>query len=188
MKIKKNIVCMLAYIYMTIPIIIFLITWLKAYIGFPMAVILLFGLFTIYKNEYKGQDTYFKFPIKHLVIILILLFVWIVLSGAGKLFYETWDWHWRNAIFRDLINYKWPVIYEESQTALVYYIMQWIVPAIVGKIGGWSIGNFALMIWNLIGVVLVYFLLIHICKKKDVPIFYAISKIFFVFGCLNKVC
>ncbi len=186
-NIKKKYFIVAAYLYMVIPVMIFMLTWLKLYVGIPMAVTLAGGLFFIYKNEYKDSLDTIVLPVKDIVIITFLLFLWVVLSGSGKLFYETEDWQVRNAVFRDLINFKWPVVYEQKGTALAYYLLQWIVPAGFGKILGWRMGNIALLFWNFAGVLIVYMLLVLLCKNGKKTGLYTIMLIFIFFGGLNQV-
>ena len=55
-NIKKKYFIVAAYLYMVIPVMIFMLTWLKLYVGIPMAVTLAGGLFFIYKNEKCSRD------------------------------------------------------------------------------------------------------------------------------------
>ncbi len=185
-KIKKKYLFVTAYLYMMLPVIIFMVTWLRFYIGIPMAAVLAAGWVFIYKYDYKNNQETMELPTKQICIIVLLLFVWVVLSGSGKLFYETGDWQGRNAVFRDLINFKWPVVYEQKETALVYYLLQWIVPAGFGKVFGWQIGNTALLIWNFIGILTAYMLLVQLCRNYKKAGLYTILMIFVFFGGLNQ--
>ncbi len=84
---------------MLFPVMIFMLTWLKIYVGIPMAAIMAVGWFYIYRHDYKNNSDVIQLPLKHICIIACILFVWVALTGLGKLFYETQDWHARNAIF-----------------------------------------------------------------------------------------
>lgn len=186
-QLKKKYFFVMAYLYMMLPVMIFMLTWLKIYVGIPMAAIMAVGWVYIYRHDYKNYSEVIQLPLKHICIIALLLFLWVILSGSGKLFYETADWHARNAIFRDLIDFPWPVVYEQKGTALVYYLLQWIVPAGFGKLFGWQAGNIALLVWNFIGVLLAYMLLVHLCKNSKKAALYTIMLIFIFFGGLNQV-
>jgi len=159
-----------------------MVTWLKFYIGVSMAAVFAAGWIYIYKHDYKNNQDRVAFPAKHLYIAALLLLVWLILAGSGKLFYESWDWNFRNAVFRDLIERKWPVVYEEKETALVYYLLQWIVPAAFGKIAGWHMGNIALLLWNYIGILTSYLLLVLICKNSKKAGLYTVLVIFIFWG------
>ena len=49
-----------------------------------------------------------------MVFSFLILFTWVMFSGVGGFGYQNWDFHGRNAIFRDLINHSWPVRYDYS--------------------------------------------------------------------------
>lgn len=156
-----------AYLYMVIPIVIFFIGWLKPYLGIGCSVILLYGLHHFIKKRYR-EDEYFYIESKSLLIIIFAIVAWVFLSGMGGYFYQRGDWHWRNATFRDLINYSWPVIYPETGNAMVYYYAFWMVPALVGKIMGWGAANFALYVWTCTGI-LISMLLMCKALKANTP-------------------
>lgn len=155
-----------AYLYMVIPIVIFFLTWLRWYVGIPATVILCSGLYIIAKGIKAGNSSILVIPTIPFFIGLVFLFLWVAYSGLGGLFFQTGDIHWRNAVFRDLIDYPWPVIYPETQNALCYYLVFWLVPALVGKVGGWAAANIALLIWGFIGIVLIYCLILKLVRPK----------------------
>ena len=61
------------------------------------------------------------------------MLLWGYLGGQTGFFYQNSDWGYRNAIYRDLITNSWPVYYPQKDTALVYYIGHWLVPAALTK-------------------------------------------------------
>jgi len=64
----------------------------------------------------------------------------------------------RNAMFRDIVTYEWPVIYQKNG-AVVYYTDYWLVPALIGKIAGYTIGQVTLLLWGALGLTLTALLL-----------------------------
>jgi hypothetical protein len=82
-----------------------------------------------------------------------------------------YDTPWRNAVYYDLIYQAWPVIYDYSGSALVYYLTYWLVPAGVCSLLGLSkhSANIVLFIWTFIGLRLFVSLLcsyVHVKKKQ----------------------
>lgn len=140
-----------AYLYMVIPIVIFFIGWLKVWLGIGLSGILLYGLYFLITRRYQEEE-YFYIEIKGILLLSAVVAVWIFMTGIGGYFYQRWDWHTRNAILRDLIDYSWPVIYPETGNALVYYYVFWMVPALVGKALGWAAANLTLYIWSVVGI------------------------------------
>jgi hypothetical protein len=120
------------------------------------------------KFESKNKISTWQPNRQWIFLSVVVLGVWIWLSGIGGYAFQNWDHHWRNAVFRDLITYKWPVVYpsdvtinsdSSSVTMLTYYIGFWLPAAFVGKIVGWETANAILFLWSWIGIILVGFLL-----------------------------
>ena len=160
-KIKN--VYVLSLVVISLPIFIFFITWLKIYIGIIATVVLFFGLKSIYKEF--NDDEAMELPLLAVIISFVLIGLWIAYSGIGGYFFQTGDNHWRNAILRDLITFSWPVKYSDNDTALVYYLMYWLIPAAIGKVAGWQIANFALYLYTFIVVFIIF---LQIAKYLDV--------------------
>lgn len=186
-NIKFKNIAISAYIYIILPIVIFFLTWLRWYIGMPMAIMLVFGLIVLLKKDYLNNTTEISLPIKHLIGIGAVILIWNWLSGQGGFFFQTGDNHWRNAIFRDLINFQWPVIYPETGNGLVYYLMHWIVPALFGKLLGWTGGNIALLIWTYLGIMIAYLLIIYITKATSIGKMWLVCVVFIFWSGLNVI-
>lgn len=187
MSIKFKNIAISAYVYITLPIIIFFLTWLRWYIGISMTVILVFGLIVLLKKDYLNNKVEISLPIKHLIGISLVILIWTWLSGQGGFFYQTNDQHWRNAIFRDLINFEWPVIYPDTGNALVYYLMHWIVPALFGKLFGWTGGNIALLIWTYAGLMITYLLIVYVTKGRAIKQIWIAAIVFITWSGLNNI-
>lgn len=99
--------------------------------------------------------------------ILILLFLSITGHG-GFIAAAGIDIPWRNAMYYDIIRYPWPVIYDYSDSALVYYITYWLVPAGISKLFGLNEfgSNIVLFIWTYIGLLIFIDLLCDVLKAK----------------------
>lgn len=191
-KLKK-----FSYLYLILPIIIFVLGWTKSIVSIPVAILLII-VFIILSNQLaniQSKDEVIISNKKSLVLFLFIIILCIT-AGHGGLFYQSSDWDARNAIFRDLINYKWPVYYEQNNCALTYYIGQWMVPSLVGKVINliinciyqivpniprgillnnlqnisFQLANIALLFWNALGVFLACLWVIKILninEKKD---------------------
>lgn len=179
-------------IYITLPVIIFLLGWIKPQISIIASALLLVSMYMILKQKSSSEQS-IKVPFKILAILCMIVLIWCFLSGQGGYYYQSPDYNCRNAIFRDLINFKWPVIYKYNDTALVYYIGYWMPAALVGKIAlwfsnsgliAWKIGNFAMFLWTFCGIMLVFFLLIVTVNANTRKKMVASSLLFIFFsGC-----
>ena len=179
-------------IYITLPVIIFLLGWIKPQFSIIATMLLLFSTYIIIKQK-KNPEKSVTLSFKMLAVLCLIALVWCLFAGQGGYYYQSDDYGCRNAIFRDLINFKWPVIYKYNDTALVYYIGYWMPAAFVGKIAflvsgsasvAWAVGNFALLIWSTCGVLLVFLLLITTVKANTRKKMLATSFLFIFFsGC-----
>ena len=173
--------------YLVLPICIFFLTWLKWYIGILSTAVLLTGYISLLKKTYKNNKDVIKISVVHFILIAVFLALWVWTTGIGNFFVSSYDHPWRIAIFRDLIDYSWPVIYPETGNALVYYFCYWLVPALIGKLCGWTAGNIALLIWTYLGLLLVFMMLSYICKIKSAGGAWIIALLLFGWSGLNIV-
>lgn len=174
----------ISVIYIALPIFIFLAGWLRLLIAVPVCVIFLASLFLMIRNQPEPVKWYISkaqwFAVAASVIILAL---WVFLSGIGGFSFQNIDYHDRNAIFRDLIDRSWPVIYNFSPDArsamqglitlpeqgmLSYYIAFWLPSALVGKVFGWYAGNAFLYIWALTGVLLIVYYIFRTLRRVSI--------------------
>ncbi len=182
-----------ALVLLAVPSMIFFLTWLKLFIGIPCAVLLVLALFLASKCE----DREIKISRRTLLAVALFVLVWLFLSGQGGFFTQKKDYEYRNVIFRDLINFAWPVRYKNgNDESLVYYIGYWLLPALVGKAGvalggfkvGWLAARIAIFIWSFV-LVYVTFLLVMFRvgngRKKAVYIAFAI---FALFSGMDSLC
>ena len=150
--------------YLILPFVIFCLLFLKIEIGLPIVIILCWFVWRIWKPNPNSSNG-ISISKSDLIIGLTVIGIWVLLSGIGGFAFQNSDHHIRNAIFRDLINYNWPVYYPQASSfssssyALIYYIGYWLPAALIGKLFGWQAANIGLFIWTWIGVFLAAFLL-----------------------------
>ena len=187
--IKFKYLAIVAYLYMVVPILIFFVSWLRWYVGFPMAIILSYGLYYLLKNNYIQNKETISFSRMTIIICAIILFAFLFFTGQGGFFFQYSDNHTRNAIFRDLVNFQWPVIYPKTGNALVYYLMHWIVPALFGKVFNHSflIARIALLIWTYVGLILAILLICFFLKIKTSKQIGIVIAIFIAWGGVNII-
>jgi len=165
-KIKKA-----AYSYMALPVMCFLLFYMNSWIGCFLFIVCCTAFIMLFRRSDCGDD---KIQIhgKYIFVLALTAVVWTYLGGQGNLYYQSDDWHFRNAIYRDLLYRDWPVTYPEFHKAMVYYIGHWLPPAVLAKGIGifdpfiydtecmFRIGNVLLWIWTAIGIFIVECLLV----------------------------
>lgn len=142
-SIRKKTLLFSSFAYIYIPVIIFLLGFLKLYIA--AAVILALGFVGVrvikhinsLEKENKDDDRIKLNPIFFVFALLFLLFIGYM-AGWGRWAKQSYDWNKHNAVLSDLIEKEWPVYYEneDEKSMLTYYIGQYMVPALGGKIAG----------------------------------------------------
>ncbi len=151
--------------FLALPVCLFYIGWLKWYLALAACGVLVAGLRVCIKEDAVDRD-YLEIPAGAAVAVIMLCALWVWAGGVGGWVWQRADWNARNAVFHDLINYRWPVVFEDG-AGLTYYLCYWMIPALVGKIAGWTVGNIVLYIWTVIGVVIIALLLISLFRDAD---------------------
>lgn len=187
----------ISYLILAIPIAMLLMFWFKWFVSIPAIACLVTALvLAIKKVKYKKLEEYKSiFNIKRIIILLVFIFGLNILSGAGGLFYQNWDYRGRNAILHDLIDYDWPVKYDYTEQEyeankigadkgfLSYYFAYWLPAAAIGKVMGFKIANLFLLLWQTVSTVLFFYLLCRKLNKVKLKYFL----VFICFGGLDII-
>ena len=182
----------IVYFFLALPVIIFMLTWIRPLIGIPAAMLVCFALFF----AINGIDQVSKivFSQKTILIAIGIAFIWCFLAGQGGFWYQSEDHAWRNAVFRDLIYHPWPVVFAEQDVLLNYYIGYWLVPAIIGKFfllitqnysAAWLIARIALLLWSTMSITLCFLLLAGVLKCNSKKRFISAILLFIFFSGLD---
>lgn len=152
--------------YLLAPLVIFLTTWVRWEVGFGAALCL--GLVGHSLASEAGTGPRLAVPAKLGVGAFSVVLTW--LSGAGDIGYQAGDWWKHNAVFSDLVSRPWPVVYDAGgPVGLDYYLAHYLPAASVGKLGGFWLGNMAMVAWTAAGLVLVGSWLVVLVRRAWVP-------------------
>ncbi|MDR3599034.1 MAG: hypothetical protein P4L49_00875 [Desulfosporosinus sp.] len=172
----------LSFLYLALPTMMFLFGWLKPLYAIILVICLSLSVFSAIQDfESVGLFRDYRHFMSEagapaLVAVLIVL-LWVGFSGIGGFSFQNSDFLLRNAVFHDLISYRWPVIYSYlnqggfppysgHEGALVYYLSYWLPAALVGKVFGWQVANLALYLWTAVGVLLTLYLFFRHERKS----------------------
>lgn len=155
--------------YMYLPMMIFLWGWTRAAVSVPVTVLTFAALYYCFKRITQNETEEFFFSKWELLLFFALAFGFFIFGGGGDLFYQDFDWNKHHAILYDLVRFKWPVVYQKD-VLLTYYLGQYIVPALIGKICGQSnvAALWAMTAWNALGLTIAYVLVCQYLKVKSV--------------------
>lgn len=181
------------YIYLALPVIIFLLTWIRPLVGVPATLLVSFALFLAIRKKY---DFSIKLSKKTALITIGIALAWCFLGGQGGFWYQSEDHILRNAIFRDLIYHPWPVVFEKHDVLLNYYIGYWLLPALFGKIAliithnntvVWFVARIALLLWSTASISICFLLLYQVVHCKSEKHFIIVILFFIIFSGLDIV-
>ena len=185
--------------FLVLPVIVFLTGYLRWYVGIPLTIcMILFSVITIYectkpaggKTLLESNIKGIKIPLGYLIGFAVFAVFLAYFSGVGEFIYSLQDHAIRRATLTDLVNYKWPVIYDYStqtnpdvikeigktsgKTALMYYFTYWMPAALAGKLFGRTAADVFLMLWTAIGIFLTLLGMAKLNGRACVtqPIFY----------------
>jgi len=135
---------------LALPLFIFFAFWLKTPIaiiavtalayGLSQAVILVQPLFAPARDLSPAMR-------RTRGAAMLLVFFWVLLSGAGGFSSQSLDYGMHNGRLKDLIDYYWPVVYPGNKP-LVYYIGYYLPVAWIGKVIGVGLANRLMLFWT----------------------------------------
>lgn len=197
--IKERYIYILSYLYLFSSIIVFLLGNIKYYISIPLTILLSIALLKAIKNAPKMKVSLLSDK-KKVLFVLVIIGVWVIISGVGGFVWQNrWDHKFRNAVFREMVYSKWPVV--NGDNALCYYLGFWMVPAVVGKMFGLLAGYIFQTLWAMLGTVLAFGMICQYLKSfkvrnlfifilfsgLDVILFFIFSKIPFTSTLLEVI-
>lgn len=201
MKITYNKLKKVAFAALALPSIIFVLGFLRWYIGIPIALLITTAYIFALRNTKTEmasdkEEKSITVPIWSILAIFGISIAWCYFGGLGNLWYQSDDWSARNAIFRDLISHDWPVIYASKNSALVYYIGFWLPPALIGK-GVFSVfgnlnaaffvGNIFLWLWSAFCIVIAFLLTALFINANNKKRLFIAMSVFVLFSGLDIV-
>lgn len=171
------------------PIIVFFAFWINLLVAVLSSVMLIIA--SVFALRIKDNNCIITIKVSNLILVFFVAFIWCWLGGIGGLFYQYYDHDWRNAIFHDLINKSWPLVYNTTQKYLCYYITSWLIPSLFGKFSillgasqeaAWYFANIVLLIYCAFVVTLVFLCIFKHLNVIDIKQIGLVSLIFIFFS------
>ncbi|MBO4242088.1 MAG: hypothetical protein J5883_02280, partial [Clostridiales bacterium] len=183
-----------AILYLMIPVMIFILGWIRTVIAVPAVLLLGAAVFLSIKDLMKDpegkeitSDTSFRITPVFLAAVIVFSVVIAYFSNIGEFVWGTTDHAFRKAILTDLVDYRWPVIYDLSAQSVPeinsmlpdenvffsYYLSFWMIPALAGKALGFTFANILLFIWSVIGIVMILLGMAMVIKRQSYAILFS---------------
>ena len=153
-------------LYLLIPSVLFLLTWIYLWIGIPCVIFIVFYTWrTLQKTTISTPETFISLP-----TFLLCLGISITLNyvlGIGEFRPQTYDFQANNFKYYDLITHKLPIYYPEQKTYLCYYTGYYLPSALLAKVLGIETCRYFSFVWSVFGMSLV-FLWISTFTRKNI--------------------
>ena len=162
MCIHRKYIYLSTFVYLMVPLCLFLLSWLHVYYGAFCAAVLLFCMCKVFRSIQKTAAASSLCIGRYHIFYLLLILLFLLSTGHGGFIGANGvDTPWRDAIYHDLVTYPWPVIYRYSDTMLAYYLAYWLPAAGISWLCGLGIwgSHVILFIWTYLGLGLIFLLL-----------------------------
>ncbi len=150
----------LALVYLALPTIVFLAGWIVMPLG-PLAALALCVVVAALLWPMRGR--WMPGPGPLLLPVVVIALLWTVMGGVGHFVFANPDWVVRDAVLRDLVVDRWPVVYrlDGIDTLLRAPIGYFLPAAVIGKLMGPKAAEHALLAWTAAGVALVFAMMLR---------------------------
>ena len=133
MIIRSKTLAIINLIYGYLPCIVFLFGWCNLFVSIPTSIVILVVMVLFVKQMDNVDSVKVEVPI--IILTLVVSSAFCLIIGYGGLFANFYDYLKHSAVIQDLVSYDWPVIYTQNEPAmLTYYLGQYIIPSLIGKI------------------------------------------------------
>ncbi|WP_028102001.1 hypothetical protein [Pseudoduganella violaceinigra] len=149
----------LAAAYLLLPLLVFVLGWLRWPYALPMSLALLPALYGAWQRRQRGAALLAR---RECLAVAALTIGWVSLSGLTPGFFLNPDWLTRMSVLRDLVVGSWPVGYSlpDGELILRCPLGYYMVPALVGKLSSLDGARIALWCWTALGTSLFLALLL----------------------------
>ncbi len=176
------------YIYIYLGIAVFFLGWVRAIFAIPALLLLGSCLWrhwgTLREREERRRESLVIHWGTLAAAGVFCIFLCLV-AGQGAFFVQAGDWEKHNFVLNDLVVSRWPVCYhnDDSDAMLTYYIAQYLVPALFGKVfSSFRAAEVALLVCNVVGILGVLLLVFRVVRADTGKKRVVSALIFALFG------
>jgi hypothetical protein len=163
-------------LYLLIPSVLFLLTWVHIWIGVPCVLYIFFYVWKTCQSTFE-ENAEIRISSSLLWICLGLSVLINFLLGIGEFRPQTYDFQANNYKYYDLITHDLPVYYAQQKTYLCYYTGYYLPTALLAKVFGIESARYFSFIWSVLGLWIVLLWIVSFQRKK--PFFLILFVILF---------
>jgi hypothetical protein len=165
---------LLSVIWFALGIVVFLLGWCNWYCSIPITFMIVWVIWKMWFSEDTKEIV--QISKRKVFFAFVIIVVLMTICGIGGYIVQPNDDFGRNAIFKDIVNYSWPVYDYGENHYQCYYLAFWLVPALFGKLfNSIDVGFFMQLLWISLGGLLLF---IQICRYMGKS---RLSYLFFVY-------
>lgn len=144
-----------AIAYLVLPLPIFLLGWFELWVAVPLVACLAYALRPLADFGRRASDH----PVSRVQLLVAIGVgcVWTFYGGTAHWVFANPDWHVRDAVLHDLVEFKWPVGYglpADPVTLLRAPLAYYLPAALTGKLLGLQAAHIGMAAWTALGAVL----------------------------------
>ncbi len=147
----------ISYSYFILPVVFFLIGFVKLWIALPLVLGIFFFLVTADElksiRKLKINDLQEQIPV--ILIAGIFAYFWCAFSGIGGFGLQNDDYINNNRTLKDLIERPWPIWYNKTDIDFLkndvpfcFYIGYYLPASVFGKLTNWPKANLFIFLWS----------------------------------------
>ena len=150
----------LALIYLALPLAVWLLGWLKWWVGAPATLALALALWGALRGSWRWSISRTRMG------VALVAAAWVLIVPSGGVVGDAGDWQvFHRSIFLDLVRAGPPTYLADhlldEEVLLRYHLGYHMVPALLGRWFGPAALNWAVPLWTWCGVALVLALFVH---------------------------
>lgn len=174
---KLNIIDVVAYGYLSLPLLLFIVGWIWTPLALLLVAAFLIVSWKTFPSFQRGLDVLYPYKRawRESISIACMFALILFMAGLTGNWQQHSDFPVRNDIFYNLVADSWPPQLQDGRY-FVYYFQAWLPAALVGKVVGWGAAQWIYYAWCLLGM----YLVLHYVFQK-------LGKVTFVAGALFLV-
>ena len=156
-----------AILYLLIPSVLFLLTWIHLWIGIPCVLFIIFYTWKTFQESAFSSNK-LSVPLQHILLCLLISVSLNYILGIGEFRPQTYDFQANNFKYYDLINNNLPVYYTEQKTYLCYYTGYYLPAALLAKVFGIETCRYFSFVWSVFGMGIVFLWISTFTRKNAI--------------------
>ena len=154
--------------YLTLPLLIFVVSWFEWWAAVPLLACSLFALRPLVE-ALPAADAGSQLTRLQLTAAIVAAMAWTLCGGAAHFLFANADWFVRDAVLHDLVESPWPVgygLWDGRETLLRAPVAFYLPAALAGKALGLPAAHWCMGLWTVVGTSLFLLQVLSLLPSK----------------------